>query len=82
MLPTLISVVLDIFFWLLVLRVLADFVPGFRSSSVGELVFRATEPPLSVIRRVLPPVSAGDTMIDLSPVIAVIVLHFIQNFLR
>ncbi len=76
------SAVLDVFFWLLVLRVLADFVPAFRRSAVGQLIFRVTEPALAAIRGLLPPLSSGDTMIDLSPVIAVLVLHFIQNLLR
>lgn len=55
---------------------LSWFDPGM-NSSVGRILFRITEPILGPIRRVLP--SMGG--LDLSPIIAIIGLQFIRQFI-
>lgn len=77
----LLSLLLELLFWLLVLRVIIDFLPSLRQTPFGKLIQQATEPALSRLRRFVPPLSMGDSLVDLSPVIAVIVIHLIQTLI-
>jgi len=45
---------------------------------VGDMLFRITEPVLRPIRRWLPPVGG----MDLSPLVLIFIIIFIQSFLR
>ena len=72
---------IGIFFNLLTLAIFARailsfFDPGMRSS-VGRLLVDITEPIVSPIRRVVPPLG----MIDLSPLIAMLLLQLMSQFL-
>jgi len=59
-------------------RVILSWFPAQRSNPLVQVVFIVTEPILAPIRRVLP--SMG--MIDLSPMIAMIVVLIVQTILR
>lgn len=55
---------------------LSWFDPGMRSS-VGQILFSITEPILGPIRRLLPAMGG----LDLSPIIAIIGLQFLRQFI-
>ena len=71
----------DRFFFLLSLailaRVLLSWVRVNPYHPAAELLYRITEPILAPLRRVIPPVG----MVDVSPVIALILLQIIQEVL-
>jgi YggT family protein len=58
-------------------RVILSFLPQYRYSQIGELVYGLTEPILSPFQRVLPPVG----MFDLSPMVAIITLYILRVIL-
>lgn len=72
---------IDVFFTLLSLAILARvLLSWFRVSPYHPLVdflYRVTEPILAPLRRAIPPIG----MIDISPVIALILLQIIQQVL-
>lgn len=43
-----------------------------------EVVYSATDPPLRVVRRVIPPVRLGAMALDLSPMVLLIALYLLQ----
>lgn len=72
---------IDVFFTLLSLAILARILLSwFRVSPYHPLVdflYRVTEPILGPLRRAIPPIG----MVDISPVIALILLQIIQQIL-
>ena len=71
----LINLLFNILSLAIIARALLSFVdPGMRSSA-GKFLFDVTEPILAPIRRVIP--STG--MIDLSPLIALVLLRVLQQ---
>lgn len=81
----LILTILDIFFWFLIINVILSWLVAFnvvnRSnrfvSTLGEFLYRITEPVLAPIRRVLPNLGG----IDISPLIVIILIQFLQQLL-
>lgn len=71
------AIVLQIFYWLLLLRVLSSWVSPSPLNPIVQFLYRTTEPVLDPIRRNLP--SMG--MMDLSPIVAFIMVIFLQRFL-
>ncbi len=49
--------------------------PNARESSFGQILARICEPYLEVFRRFIPPIG----MIDISPIVAIVVLNFSQR---
>ncbi len=45
---------------------------------VGDFITRITEPLLAPIRRILPPMGG----LDLSPLVLIFIIYFIQSFIR
>lgn len=43
-----------------------------------EIIYSATDPPLRVVRRVIPPMRLGAVALDLSPMILLIGLYLLQ----
>lgn len=76
-LASVLAIVLSIFYWLLLLRVLISWVSPSPLNPIVQFLYRATEPVLDPIRRNLPPMG----MIDLSPIVAFILVVFLQRFL-
>ena len=52
--------------------------PGRAFSVVGEIIFTITDPPVKLLRRVIPPMPMGGVQLDVS----VLVLFFILMILR
>ncbi len=46
--------------------------------SVVDFIHQVTDPYLNVFRRILPPVGGGGFALDLSPIIAIIVLYIVR----
>lgn len=77
---------LNLLNWLIIVRVLLSwFRPRYRTSSnswfftIDELVWRATEPLLAPIRRLLPTSGMG---IDFAPLILLLLIQVLSNSLR
>lgn len=63
---------LQIYSWALIIYILLSWFPNARESSFGQLLGRICEPYLEPFRRIIPPIG----MIDISPLVAIFVLHF------
>ena len=79
-----VCLVLTLYFWILLLRVVSSWVPispqGTAASLVGFLLL-VTDPILVPLRAVLPPVRLGSVGLDLSPLVAFFGLMFLQQIL-
>lgn len=72
---TYVSLLFQIYWWLIIIYVLMSWVPNVRSSSVGEIIGKIVEPYLGIFRRFIPPIGG---MLDISPIIALFVLRFVE----
>ena len=78
-----ILLVLQIYVWLLIAAAVLSWLIAFNVvntrnqfvSTVGEFLYRITEPALRPIRRILPNLGG----IDISPVILILIIYFIQE---
>lgn len=70
------SLLLVIYYWLILIRALLSWVSPDPFNPIVQFLNRATEPVLEPIRRLLPPMG-----IDISPLIAFLVIIFLQHFL-
>jgi len=81
----LLSTILDIYFWFLIANVILSWLVAFnvvnRSNrvvaTIGEFLYRITEPVLAPLRRVLPNLGG----IDIAPMIVIIGVLFLQQAL-
>ncbi len=72
--------------YLLIARVIFSYFPvnpygNSWVTRVKKAIFRATEPILSPFRKIIPLVNLGGGYVDLSPLIAIIVLSILRNAL-
>jgi len=80
-----ISLALDIYWWLLILSAVFSWLYAFNVINsrnqfvgmIGDFLFRVTEPALRPIRRFLPDLGG----IDISPIILLLIIFFLQQFL-
>lgn len=72
------NVVLNLYMWLIIIRALASWFSPDPYNPLYQFLIRITEPVLGYIRRILP-MRAG--MMDLSPIIALLAIIFLQTFL-
>ena len=72
------GIILNIYMWIIVVRAIASWFAMDPYNPIYQFLIRITEPVLGRIRRVLP-ISAG--MVDLSPIVAILAIFFLQNFL-
>ncbi len=81
----LIDTVLNIYIWVVIAQVILSWLVSFRVVNtanrfvymVGDFLYRATEPALKPIRRVVPNLGG----IDVSPVVLIIGLWFVRNLM-
>ncbi|MFH0753247.1 MAG: YggT family protein [Candidatus Omnitrophota bacterium] len=71
-----VNTVLSILYWLILIRALISWVNPDPYNPIVQFLMRVTEPVLAPIRRILPPMA-----FDLSPIIAFLILIFLQKFL-
>jgi YggT family protein len=73
------SVVLNIFYWLILLRALISWVQPDPSNPIVQFLYKTTEPLLYPIRKMLPfSLKFG---IDISPIVAFLLIMFLRSFL-
>ena len=78
--------VIQLYLWLIIIQVILSWLVAFNVVNtsnrfiylVGDFLYRVTEPALGPIRRFLPNLGG----IDLSPLVLILVLAFVQNLLR
>ena len=77
-----VCLVLTLYWWILLLRVISTWFPisphGTAASFVGFLLL-VTDPVLVPLRRILPPVRLGNVGLDLSPLVAFFGLIIFQR---
>lgn len=73
MIETIVYYLLQIYTYMIIVYVLLSWLPNARESFIGELLAKLVEPYLSTFRRFIPPILG---MIDISPIVALIVLRF------
>jgi YggT family protein len=81
----LVSTVISIYIWLLIAQAVLSWLVAFGIvnrynrvvATIGEFLWRVTEPLLRPIRRVLPDLGG----IDISPVILILLLWFLRNLM-
>jgi YggT family protein len=82
---SLVHTVITIYIWLLIIQAVLSWLVAFgivnrhnrAVAMVGDFLWRITEPLLRPIRRVLPDLGG----IDISPVILILLLYFIDNLI-
>jgi len=72
-----IEILLNIYMWIVVARAIISWVNPDPYNPIVSFLYRATEPLLSRVRRVIPYMGG----IDLSPLIVLLVIFFLQKFL-
>lgn len=73
-----VQVGLTIYMWILIIRALLSWVNPDPYNPIVRTLYRVTEPVLYRVRRFVPTAGLG---IDLSPVIVILVIFFLQSFL-
>ncbi len=84
---SLLLLVLQLFFWLMLIRLVFDWVQVFARSwapsgpilVVLEVVYSITDPPIMFIRRFVPPLRLGSIAIDTSFIIVLVIIILLQS---
>ncbi|MBI4432892.1 MAG: YggT family protein [Candidatus Omnitrophica bacterium] len=77
-LAAVLGMVIQLFWWLIVIRALLSWVNPDPYNPVVQFIERATEPILAPLRRLFPTYRMG---IDISPLVALLLLYFLKIFL-
>ncbi|HEX7538866.1 MAG TPA: YggT family protein [Syntrophales bacterium] len=77
-LAKILDVALSLYTWVIIIRALLSWVNPDPYNVIVQFLYRATEPVLRPIRRWIPLRNFG---IDLSPVIVILAIMFLQSFL-
>jgi len=72
-----IEILLNIYMWIIIARALISWVNPDPHNPVVNFLYRATEPVLSRVRRIIPNLGG----IDLSPLIVLLIIYFLKEFL-
>ena len=72
-----IDVVLTLYMWLIIFRALISWVNPDPYNPIVRFLHRVTEPVLRPVRRLIP---TGNIGIDISPVIVILAIIFLQRF--
>jgi len=81
-------VVLSIYLGLMLIRLVVDYVQMFARSWTPrgpilfllEIVYSATDPPIKLVRRVIPPLRLGTVMLDTSFLVVLLVVYLLRAF--
>ncbi len=77
-LAKIIDIALTIYMWIIIFRAVISWVNADPYNKIVIFLYRATEPVLRPVRRMMP---LHNTGIDLSPIIVILVIIFLQYFL-
>lgn len=75
---TALQLVLTLYMWIVIARALISWVNPDPYNPIVRFLYNATEPLLYRVRRVLPVFAGG---LDLSPLVVVVAIYFLQAFL-
>ncbi|MEW6541485.1 MAG: YggT family protein [Bacillota bacterium] len=70
-----VSTAFSVYSLLIIGRILLSWIPHNPYNPVVRFVYELTDPYLNIFRRVIPPLG----MIDISPIVALLVLHLIRS---
>lgn len=73
-----IDIVLSLYMYIIIARALISWVNPDPYNTIVQFLYRITEPALNPLRRLVPPYRIG---IDLSPMIAILLIIFLKRFL-
>jgi len=73
-----IDVALTLYMWIIIIRAVISWVNPDPYNRIVIFLYRVTEPVLSPIRRWIP---LGHLGIDISPIIVILIIYFLQIFL-
>ncbi len=73
-----IRIAIELMEWLIIARVLLSWVNVGPNNQIAAFIYEMTEPILKPIRSAMP---RGSIPLDFSPVIAIILLEFLQRFI-
>jgi len=68
---------LTLYMWIVIIRALLSWVSPDPYNPIVRFLYRVTEPVLRPVRRLIP---MGNIGIDVSPVIVIVVIYVLQNF--
>jgi YggT family protein len=71
-----IEIVLNIYMWIIIARALISWVNPDPYNPIVNFLYRATEPVLYRVRRIIPDLGG----IDLSPLIVLLIIYFLKEF--
>jgi len=82
--------VLFIFWLLLIGRIIIEFIRAFARDwhptgvvvVILETVFTVTDPPVKLLRRIIPPISLGGLRLDLSIMVLLFVVYILMEFVK
>lgn len=74
MLQDIVILLFQIYSWLIIAYILMSWLPQLKESQVGDILAKIVEPYLAPFRKFIPPLG----MIDISPIVAIFALNFIQ----
>jgi len=77
-LAQIIEISLTIYIWMIIIRAILSWVPSYSRIPMAGLLYRLTDPFLEKVRQLLP---LPRMAVDISPVIAILVLIFIRYLL-
>ena len=77
-LARIIDIVLTLYMWLIIFRAVISWVNADPYNKIVIFLYRATEPVLRPVRRIIPLRNVG---MDLSPIIVILIILFLQYFL-
>jgi YggT family protein len=74
----LVNLLLTVYMWIIIARAVLSWVSPDPSNPIVRFLYRVTEPVLRPVRRALPTYQMG---LDLSPMIVLLAIYFLQQFL-
>jgi YggT family protein len=74
---TVVNMVLSIVYFIIIIRVLISWVNPDPYNPIVQVIYGITEPIMKPFRRILPPIGG----FDLSPILLILVLVFLQTFI-
>jgi YggT family protein len=77
-LAKIIDLALNVYIWIIIGRALISWVNPDPYNPIVTFLYRATEPVLAPIRRLIPIRGLG---IDISPIVVIMIIYFLQTFL-
>ncbi|MDC4224905.1 MAG: YggT family protein [Candidatus Manganitrophus sp.] len=77
-LATVLNYVLEIYTWVIIIRALISWVNPDPYNPVVQFLYKVTEPVLYPLRKLMRTYSTG---IDLSPLVAILIIMFLKQFL-